>query len=130
VSDLYQVRIHCVLFAADISANKKFVLSIDKEKISFPCLELSSENIKEIDYNLVQYLKQYIFVNELELLPQLISLHNMPLANTQEQTLDVVYGFVVGYTENINSNAFWHEFDFLESNEYTNTLLEVIQKLK
>ena len=124
------MRIHCVLFGTNISANKRFVLSVDKDKISFPYLELSSENLKEIDYHLVQHLKHYIFVNELELLPQLISLHNIPLANTQEQTLDVVYGFVVGYTENINSNAFWHEFDFLESNEYTNTLLEVIQKLK
>lgn len=125
----YAIKIHCLVFGTNISLNKKYILSLNDKEIVLPNLYLTNDNISSIENSLIQYLRQYIFVNELELLPQLISLHSVYIDNVEDNTLNVIYGFVVNHTININ-NAYWYEFDFLEPTKYSNLLFEAIQKLK
>ncbi|MFM7795448.1 MAG: hypothetical protein ACKO7N_01650 [Candidatus Nitrosotenuis sp.] len=126
----FKVNLNCIVFSTNITLNQRLVLSLDKEKIIFPSLYLNSDNLNHLDDTLIQFLKQYVFVSDLELLPQLISLDNSILNNDPNNaTLNVVYGFIVNHTNSLN-NAFWVEFQLLKEQPYSNLLFEVIQKLR
>lgn len=126
----FKVNLNCVVFSTNIALNQRLVLSLDKDKIVLPSCLLNAEMIsKGIDESLIEFLKQYVFVSDLELMPQLINLHSATLCENNSDALDVVYGFIIQHTMSLN-NAFWLEFDFLTPQPYSNLLFEVIQKLR
>ena len=84
--------------------------------------------LAEIESSLMSFLKQYIFVNDLELMPQLINI-NSPILSKNSDDLNIVYGFIVPYTESIN-NGYWVEFQILQEQKYSPLLFEVMQKLR
>jgi hypothetical protein len=97
------------------------------ENIWTPILfQLEQTMLNNLEEKIVEMLKNLVFVNDLELLPQIIS-----IKSNQEQpnTIDLVYGFLVNYTESLNK-CFWVEFDLAEEKEYSLLILEVIQNLK
>jgi hypothetical protein len=62
-------------------------------------------------------------------LPQLISLNHVSL-NQEQDTLDIVYGFIIDYNSSIdNTRAYWIDFDILKEQQLSLVLLETIQKL-
>lgn len=126
----FDLQLNCVVFSTNVTLNQRLILSLDKDKIVFPSLTLTPEIIdKGIDDSLIQFLKQYVFVSDLELLPQLITLNSTVLSNDTKNTLNVVYGFIVQHTQSIN-NAFWLEFQLLKEQPYSNLLFEVMQTLR
>ena len=127
----FDINIHCVVFGTDIPNNKTYILSTQKEDISFPSFVLTMDNITDLDNYLIKFLKNYIFVNDLELIPQLITLNSIDIVNSETDinTLNTIYGFIVNHTHSIN-NCYWLNFEYKEPMKYGNLLLEVIQKLK
>lgn len=128
MSEQFKIKISFVVFGTNIDMNKKYILSLEQDNIIFPHMTLSTADLSGLDEKIIQSVKNYVYVNDLELLPQLITLNSLDLPQ-EDYTLNVVYGFVIGVTQNIN-NAYWYEFDFLQPNQYTNLLFEVIQKLR
>lgn len=127
-SENFKVKIHCVIIGVDQKQNKQCVLSTAEDNISIPFIYLQSSNLEKLDEHIVDFLKTLVFTNELELMPQLISLHNKFIENSIGE-INSVYGFVIDKTENIN-NSYWIDFDYFTPNKYSNLLFEVTQKLK
>lgn len=127
----YNIIINCVVIGTDIKNNKQYILSLNEQDIQFPSFSMDDDNKKNIEEHIVDYLKTYVAVNELELMPQLISLNHSNLSgdSKKKKDINVVYSSLVNYGPNIN-NCYWIEFDFLNHNKYINLLFEVIQKLK
>lgn len=130
LNDLFRININAVIFSTDIPNNKKYVLSTNDKDIQFPVLTLDKTNISSINTNLINYLKNYVFVSDLELLPQIISTHSELISvNDDIPTLNMIYGFVINHTGSLN-NSYWIEFDYLNTVPYSSIIFEVIQKLK
>jgi len=126
----FHIRLYCVLLSTDIPNNKQYILSSDKDAIEIPYFDLDSSMLTNLESDILTKMKELIFVSDIELLPQLISLHNSYLETT-EHTLNVVYGFLVKYTSNINTEkVFWQEFNYLTPNKYSNLIMQVIQNLR
>lgn len=126
MNSLFKINLKCVILTSQIEKNKKYVLTKTKDKWDPPTLELNSEwDFKNFDQQIIQKIKNLVFVNDLELLPQIISIKPN---TTQDNSLDVLYGFIINYTESL-SECDWLEFDLLQEKEYSGTLFEVIQKL-
>jgi len=126
--DKFYNKIYCIIFATDIPKNKKYILSTKPDSIEFINTYIEQNNVNHLEDSLVSYIKQYVFVSDLELLPQLISINN-PSLSRDIDTINIVYGFVVNHTNNIN-NAHWIEFDYMQESQYSNVLFEVIRKLQ
>ena len=126
MSNKYTISIQCVVLSTDISNNKQFVLSLSKDQIEFPSFECNSNFLNDTEEYLIQYLKKYIFVNDVELLPQIISLDTKYISNN----INIIYGFITTKTSSIGNGANWFEFDYQQPNPYSNILFEVTQKLK
>lgn len=125
----FNININCVVFGVSEQLNKKCVLSTDKTNIVFPKLALNTNHLDKINENIISFLKEYIFVSDMELIPQFINIHSK-LLQTDINTLEVVYGSIVTYNNNINpSCAFWIDFDMLKEEPVNAILYEVIQKL-
>jgi hypothetical protein len=119
----FKVNIKTVVISTQIELNKKYLLS-QNEKVWQPItFDLNIDMLSNLEKNIIDRLKQYIFVNELELLPQLIN-----IALNENNELDIIYGFLVNYTQSLN-NCFWVEFNLAAELSYSNLILEVIQKL-
>lgn len=132
MNDQFLVKMHFVIFTTQIAANKKYILSTNKDTIELPFKVLSVNDLSNIDQSITSSLKEYIFVNELELIPQLINLHSLYIENKEDNKniLNTIYGFIVGYTDNINNEkCSWVEFDYLNPIPYSNLIFEVTQKL-
>ena len=101
----FKVNIKTVVISTQIELNKKYLLS-QNEKVWQPItFDLNIDMLSNLEKNIIDRLKQYIFVNELELLPQLIN-----VALNENNELDIIYGFLVNYTQSLN-NCFWVEFN-------------------
>lgn len=129
MSNKYTINIQCVVLSTDIANNKQFVLSLSKDQIEFPSFQCDSNFLNDTEEYLIQYLKQYIFVSDIELLPQLINLDTKYISNNDD-TINIIYGFITTKTSSIGSDANWFEFDYQQPNPYSNILFEVTQKLK
>lgn len=125
---MFDVYINCVLFSTNINLNKRYVLSIEKDSIILPSFLITQDNIQNIDHSIIEFLKQLVFVNDLELLPQLININTKVISDNINR-LDIIYGFIINHTGNIN-NCHWVEFDLLQEQQYSQLLFEVIQKLR
>lgn len=128
--DTFEVKLNCVVLTTNMPLNKKYVLSLDKEKIIIPSFSLSKLNLSDtkLDSQIIEFLKQYVFVSDIELFPQLISLHSSYIGG-EDTILNTIYGFLINYTTSLN-NCYWVEFDYLQQLECMPLLIEVIQKLK
>jgi len=125
----YTVNIQCVVLSTDIPNNKQFVLSLSQDQIQFPNFVCNSDFLKNTETYLVDYLKKYIYVNDIELLPQLINIDTKYISDN-EDTLNMIYGFITSKTNSIGNGACWFEFIYQEPNPYSNILFEVTQRLK
>jgi hypothetical protein len=126
MNNKYTISIQCVVLSTDISNNKQFVLSLSKDQIEFPSFECNSDFLNDTEEYLIQYLKKYIFVNDVELLPQIINLDTKYISNN----INIIYGFITTKTSSIGNGANWFEFSYQQPNPYSNILFEVTQKLK
>lgn len=126
--EIFKIKINCVIFGTDQKYNKQYILSLNEDDIVIPHIYLKNTDLKNLDKNIVEYVQSLVFTNELELMPQLISLHNKFIEETPGE-INVVYGFVIDKTDNIN-NSYWISFDYFTPNKYSNLLFETTQKLK
>lgn len=126
----FHVKLYCVLLSTDIPNNKQYILSSKTDEIEIPYFDLDAVMLTNLESDILAKMKELIFVSDIELLPQLISLHNSYLEST-DNTLNVVYGFLVKHTDNINTEKVtWQEFNYLTPNKYSNLIMQVIQNLR
>lgn len=129
---MFNINIHCVIFGVNIKLNKKCILSSNKEDIEFPKLNLQPIHINDINNSIIKFLKQFIFINELELIPQIITINNNLLKSTTniEDEINIVYGFIIDYKSSIDTNNVnWMDFDILKEHKYSTVIFETMQKL-
>lgn len=125
MNSLFKVNLQCIVLTSEIAKNKKYVLTKQKDIWDPPILELNSDwDFVNFDAQIIKKMKDLIFVNDLELLPQIISIKKY----SDNNILDIIYGFIVNYSESL-SDCYWLEFDLLQEKEYSGILFEVIQKL-
>lgn len=125
MNSLFKVNLQCIVLTSEIEKNKKYVLTKQKDIWDPPILELNSDwDFVNFDTQIIKKMKELIFVNDLELLPQIISIKKY----SDDNILDIIYGFIVNYSESL-SDCYWLEFDLLQEKEYSGILFEVIQKL-
>ena len=126
----FNVRLYCVLLSTDIPNNKQYILSSSKEDVEIPFFELESEMLEAMDSSIISKMKTLVFTNDIELLPQLITLHNTDVDSSPD-TVNVIYGFLVKHTPNIDSDKVnWQEFNCLKPHKYSNLIMQVIQNLR
>jgi hypothetical protein len=125
MSSLFNINIKPIVLTTRININKRYILSTSENLWSPILIQLEESMLNNLEEKIVTTLKSFIFVNDLELLPQIISVKQN---KEQPNTIDLIYGFLVNYTENLN-NCFWVEFDLAEEKEYSLLILEVIQNL-
>lgn len=121
------INLQLIVFGIDTNKTSQYVLSTTKDKISIPSLQWT-KNITMLDNYVSEYIsKNYIATSVLELLPQLIKVDY----NIENDILNIVYGFIIKYTESINNEeVFWLPYEPLVPNEYSLLLMEVVQKLQ
>lgn len=122
------IKIYFVILATEIKTNKQYVLSINEKEMQLPFIYLEQSYLEKLDSIIIESVQKLVFANEMELMPQLISLHNRFIEETNNE-INCVYGFVINKTDNIN-NSSWISFDYLNPNKYSNLIFETIQKLK
>lgn len=128
--DKFAFKCYLVLISADIANSKQYVLSTQKDALEIPNLNLKKDNIDNIEQHLISYMRDLIFVSDLELIPQIISINNKNVKKNSSEVC-VVYGFVVGFTNSINTpKAHWFEFSYEDYTQYSDMIVEVIRKLK
>jgi|688.fasta_scaffold05897_32 hypothetical protein len=126
---MFNVKIHCIIFGVNEKLNKRCILSVRPDDIELPYLTLDETNYSDLNENLVKFLKEYIFVNDLVLIPQFTTI-NSKILNTEPNTLDVVFAFIVDYTSNIDDNkVYWLNFDPLIEHKLSPIIFEAMQKL-
>ena len=119
---MFNVKINCIIFSTNINLNERYILSLDSTKLVFPSFDLSQSHLDNIEYEIIQFLKNLVFVNDLELLPQLININSKVLSE-ENNTLNII-----NHTKNIN-NSYWLAFDILKEQTYSQLIFETIQKL-
>lgn len=125
---MFNVKIHCVVFSTNINQNKRYILSLEDKNIVFPSFDLIEAQLVDLDKTIIDFVKGLVFVSDLELLPQIITLHSPTLSNNP-QDINVIYGFIINHTESIN-NSHWVEFELLKEQQLSPVLFEVIQQLR
>lgn len=129
MNNTYKINVNCIVLSTDIPHNKQFVLSLSDSSIEFPSFECNIDFLNNTEAYLIQFIKNYIFVHDMELLPQLISL-NYKTISVANDPINIVYGFITHKTNNISDEVYWYEFDYTQPNPQNSILLEVTQKLK
>lgn len=125
----YSVNLNLVILAIDKVRGRQYILSKHPHNIVLPSLELdNSIRDQEIEQYLVKHVQNLVFTNELELIPQLITLHSKHI-EIQDGIINTVYGFVLDYTDQINE-SFWIEFNYTNPNKYSLLIFETIQRLR
>jgi hypothetical protein len=124
---MFNVKINCIIFSTNINLNERYILSLDSTKIVFPSFDLSQNHLDNIEYEIIKFLKNLVFVNDLELLPQLININSKVLSE-ENNTLNIIYASIINHTKNIN-NSYWLTFDILKEQTYSPLIFEAIQKL-
>jgi|LakMenEpi03Aug12_release.lakeMendotaPanAssembly.Ray.scaffolds.fasta_scaffold435234_2 hypothetical protein len=121
----YKLQIQCVVLSVDIQEKKQFILSLKPNEIIFPTLECDDSFFTDQQDNIINFIRKYIFLNKIELLPQIICLDK----KQDENTINVTYGFLVTKTHSINDCS-WFEFKYEEPNPHSHLLFKVTQALK
>lgn len=124
MNQTFNVNIRSVVLTIRTDLNQRYILSTDSSEWNAPVFSLTSDMLTDVVNELVKKMRELVFTNELELIPQLITIQ--PGDNPND--LNIVYGFIIQYTSSLN-NCFWIEFDFAKEKPYSNLILEVAQKL-
>jgi hypothetical protein len=129
MSDKFSIILNCIVLGVDKSKGSQYILLNKDNKI--PNILLDYKNYKtDINELYIDKIKELIYVSDLELIPQIISF-NTDLIPREESTINIVYASVVAYTDSIqNQLALWKEFKFDETNDYSELIVDVIQKIK
>jgi hypothetical protein len=125
MNSLFNINIKPIILTTRIDINKRYILSASENVWTPILLNVEDNMLDNLEQQIITMLKNFIFVNDLELLPQIISVKPN---KEQPNTIDLIYGFLVNYTESLN-NCFWVEFNLDEEKEYSLLILEVIQNL-
>lgn len=126
----FKIKVHSIVIGTDLKNNKQYILSMDPSEIVFPSFYLDNSNNTNTYNSVVEFLKNYVATNELELMPQLITLNDIVLSDKKSKnTINSVFSSVINYSDQIN-NAHWIEFDFLQENKYSNLIFQTIHQLK
>lgn len=127
----FHIKLNFVILTTDAESSSQHILSTNSSTILLPSIELHSEWVDSLDSNIINYLKnEYIFVSEYDLLPQIISINSKHIEKENDNTLNMVYGFVVPYSKNLSDQSYWIKFDYTNPVKYTGLIFEVIQKLR
>jgi hypothetical protein len=127
----FHIKLNFVILTTDAESSSQHILSADSSIILLPSIDLQPEWVDSLDSNIINYLKnEYIFVSEYDLLPQIISVSSKHIEKENDNTLNMVYGFVVPYSKNLSDQAHWIRFDYSNPVQYTGLIFEVIQKLR
>lgn len=127
---MFNININCVIFGVNVALNKKCILSLNESDIEFPKLSLQEDQTDDINTSIVKFLKNFIFINDLELIPQIITLNHSILKSSDVPEINVVYGFIIDYKSSIDtSKVYWLNFDILKEHKYSSVIFEVMQKL-
>lgn len=124
MNQTYKVNIKPIVLTVRPDLNKRYILSSDKDTWVSPVIPLDHELLTDIGNKLIYKMKEFVFTNELELLPQIIKIDHDNAMND----LNIIYGFIIPYTNSLN-NCFWIEFDFNVEQPYSKLIIEVAQKL-
>lgn len=129
-TDKFNVNIFIVVLSTNIPKNKKYVLSTNNKELKLPVFSLSHQDNHSIDSSILNFLQNKIVASPLELRPTLLSVNspNFPNGILVEESINLLYGSVIPFNENIN-NVYWQEFDFLLPHPYSNLLFEVVHTL-
>jgi len=127
----FNINLNFVILTTEVEKNLQYILSTDSSDIVLPNTQLNFEWIDNLELNIIDYLqKNYIFVSEYDLMPQIISVNSKHIDKISDNTLNMVYGFIVPYSKNLSDKAYWIKFDYLNPIKYSNLIFEVVQKLK
>jgi hypothetical protein len=126
--ETFKIKMHFVVLATEVKRDKQYILSSSENDIEIPYTYLDSSLLQNLDEAVIRNVQKIVFANELELMPQLISLHNKFITESPGE-INCVYGFIIDKTDNIN-DSFWIEYDYLTPNKYSNLIFETTQKLK
>lgn len=125
----FKIKIYYVILATELKLDKQYILSLSENDIILPYDYLEFKNIENgLDKTIVKNVQKLVFANEMELMPQIISLHSRFIEEYSGE-INCVYGFVINRTDNIN-NSFWVEYNYTTPNKYSNLIFETTQKLK
>lgn len=124
----FAIKTHLIILTTNLSQHKKYILSTDPNEIIVPYIYLESKGLENLEKHIIEKAQSLVFVSELELLPQLISLHSEHIPPSQGE-INTVYGFVISKVDNLN-DSYWIEFDYFTPNKYSNIIFETVQKLK
>lgn len=125
----FLISANCVVISFENNTTNSIdstkILSLDKKNLLFPKIHIHHDNIHNINENIINALKQYVVTNYVYLIPQLISVTQL----NSTDSIDLIYGFFIEYTNNIN-NSYWIPMDSSTDSIYYNLIYEVIQKLQ
>lgn len=125
----FEVKINLVVLSTDLPTNKKYILSLSPDEIILPTLSPSKKDTININKYVIDYLQSLkVSSHNIILVPQIISLDSKYIDSNME-TLNPVFGFVVDYFPNI-IDSYWNEFDYTIPNKYSNLIVEVVQKIQ
>jgi hypothetical protein len=125
----FEVKINLVVLSTDLPTNKKYILSLSPDEIILPTLSPSKKDTININKYVIDYLQSLkVSSHNIILVPQIISLDSKYIDSNME-TLNPVFGFVVDYFPNI-VDSYWNEFDYTIPNKYSNLIVEVVQKIQ
>ncbi len=127
MSDTFKIKLSFVVLTTDIPQNKQYVLSLNKEKIELPSFYVTKENVENINDNIIKYLRELVFVDKLELMPQIISLNEKQLPLLESDTINVVYGSIIRFSPSLN-NCYWKSFNYFTPNDYNDVILKTVQR--
>ncbi len=125
----FEVKINLVVLSTDLPTNKKYILSLSPDEIILSILSPSKKDTININKYVIDYLQSLkVSSHNIILVPQIISLDSKYIDSNME-TLNPVFGFVVDYFPNI-VDSYWNEFDYTIPNKYSNLIVEVVQKIQ
>ena len=132
-NESFKINAKIVAIAVDLNDGKTYALSLSHKELKLPTMNVTSDNVFAIGPKVWAFMKELVAINPADLIPQLISVgsENMPDCEKEENTVSIVYGFLIPHSPSLNDQVAWTEFDMsIMPNPHYNLLLEVIQRLQ
>jgi hypothetical protein len=126
----FKVKLNFVVLTTEIEKNSQYILSTNSSEIVLPIVNLEEQWLGNLELNIIDYLKNnHVFVSDMDLLPQIISIDSKNIEK-EDNTLNIVYGFIIPYSKNLSDKSHWISFDYINPTKYSGLIFEVIQKLR
>lgn len=132
------IYINLFIISVDIRTEKRYVLSTCENEICIPQILLDNINKNRIKNFLSEYIRSIIPMHILAILPQIITLHSLNLANVykkinknfDDSDVQVVYGCLTDPLPPSKEGFHWIEFNYELPNDYSSNIFEVCQNLQ